>query len=480
MKSVIKLVIALAVLGGVGAYVYSAMPSLWKKSPVATKAKAEHSHDHGGDSAIDSIVLSAQARQNLGLKVTPVRLQSYWQSISIPGTIVERPGHSHRKIASPMTGIVSDLFVHPNQLIKPGEPIAQLELKGDALATTQGELLRIVREMELNEKELKRITALVNMGSVPERNRLTLEYEMERLRAQLESKVQQLEVLGLSSTQIDTIRSTGQLLRSFTVHAPGISSEERAHLAEAAALVQVEPKDEAAAAAIGLKDPGFTVESIDVFPGKQVQAGDEIGSLAFHVVLYVEGQAFEREGESVAQAMREKWPISARFETGGKEQVIRPKLVILFMDNVVDDRTRTFKFYLPLPNEVLLDSIGPQKEIYRSWRFKPGQKAELEVPVAKLDNVIVLPAEAVVREGPQAFVFVENGDKFERRSVHIQHIGRGDVVVSNDGAIFPGEIVAANSAYQINLAIKKAGGEGGGGGGHEGHDHSHAGHSHEH
>ena len=153
--------------------------------------------------------------------------------------------------------------------------------------------------------------------------------------------------------------------------------------------------------------------------------------------------------------------------------------MILFMDNVVDRRTRTFKFYLPLPNEVLLDSIGPQKEIYRSWRFKPGQKAELEVPVAKMDEVIVLPAEAVVREGPQAFVFVENGQRFECRAVHVRHVGRSNVVVANDGGVFPGEKVAANNAYQIHLAIKKASGEGRGGN-HEGHDHHHAGHSHDH
>ncbi|MBX9653550.1 efflux RND transporter periplasmic adaptor subunit [bacterium] len=480
MKTVIGWIVAIVLAAVTGLVVLSTLkPDLWKSVAVPESTSKPHAHDHGEHASADSIVLSAQARLNLGLKVAPIKLQSYWQSIPIPGTIVERPGHSHRKISSPMTGIISDLFVHPNQLIKPGEPIAQLELKGDALATTQGELLRIVRELELNDKELKRITSLVDMGSVPERNKLTLEYEHGRLQAQLESKLQQLEVLGLSASQIDTIRTTGKLLRTFTIHAPPISSEERAHMAEAAELMKGESKDDAEQAAVGLKDPGFTVESIDVFPGKQVAAGDEIGSLAFHVVLYVEGQAFEREGEAVAQAMRERWPVAARFETGSNEQIIREQLVILFMDNIVDQQTRTFKFYLPLPNEVLLDSYGPQKEIYRSWRFKPGQKAELQVPVAKLSDVIVLPAEAVVREGPQAFAFVENGDKFERRGVHVQHIGRGEVVLANDGSVFPGEIVATNNAYQINLAVKKVSGEGGGGG-HEGHDHGHAGHSHEH
>ena len=36
--------------------------------------------------------LSSQARSNLGLVARPVKLQSYWRTILVPGEIADRPG----------------------------------------------------------------------------------------------------------------------------------------------------------------------------------------------------------------------------------------------------------------------------------------------------------------------------------------------------------------------------------------------------
>ena len=47
----------------------------------------------------------------------------------------------------------------------------------------------------------------------------------------------------------------------------------------------------------------------------------------------------------------------------------------------------------------------------------------------------VLPAGAVVREGPEAFVFVQNGDMFVARPVRVLYEDRNDVVIANDGSV---------------------------------------------
>lgn len=86
------------------------------------------------------------------------------------------------------------------------------------------------------------------------------------------------------------------------------------------------------------------------------------------------------------------------------------------------------------------------------------------------DGVIVLPARAVTEEGPDAFAFAVNGKKLERRQVHVVYQDGRNVVVANDGALFPGEPVALNNAYQLNLALKKQQG-GGGADPHAGHMH---------
>ncbi len=438
------------------------------------EAAGDHGHDHGhgGEGGAESIVLSNQARRNLGLTTGPVVIGEFWSSISVPATVVEQPGHSHRKVASPLTGMVKQIFVHPSQLVRPGDPIAELELSGDALATTQSDLLQLVRELEVNQAELDRVEKLVTEGSLPEKNRLQLEYDRRRLQTQRESKIQQLVVLGLSPEQVKDIEESRQLIRSFVIRTPEVASEIKAHQILPAPIRQT-----GGALAAGESPPkpdwSYTVESLDVFPGKRVQIGDELCSLAFHAILFLEGQAFERETGIVSKAMEQAWPLTARFETDQDTVLRRPDLKILFVDNVIDQANRTFRFFIALPNEVLLDNPGPTGELYRTWRFKPGQKAELDVPTQKLVDVIVLPSDAVVKDGLDSFVFIANGKRFDRRSVEVTALIKGTVVVANDGSLFAGETIALNNAYQLNLAIKKASGQGGGGHDHSGHNHAH-------
>jgi hypothetical protein len=88
------------------------------------------------------------------------------------------------------------------------------------------------------------------------------------------------------------------------------------------------------------------------------------------------------------------------------------------------------------------------------WRFRPGQRVRLHVPVEELEDVIVLPAAAVVREGPEAYVFRQNGDLFDRRPVRVLHEDRLNVVVANDGSVAPGWYLAQGSAASLNRVLK--------------------------
>lgn len=452
---------ALLIVAG-GTILYSGRP-LWFGGTATTSAAVDDAdeHEHGGNS--ETVMLSEKAKANLNLQTMPAVLTDYWQTLTVPGNVVEQPGHAHRKIVAPVTGIVTEIYVHPNQLVRPGDLMAELELTGDALATAQADLLATIRELELNQRELDRVEPLVQSGSLPEKNRLQLEYERKRLESQRASKGQALEVLGLSQQQVEEIAKTEKLLRDFRILVPDVSAEEKTHL--------VPPDQRSSPLAVVPKDYSYTVESIDVFPGKRVEIGEEICSLAFHVMLFIEGQAFEKESDLIERAMVEKWPIKAIFESGSRSPLVRNDLHILLLDNVIDPGARTFRFFVPIGNEVLHDSKGNRGETYRSWRFKPGQKVTLEIPVAQLPGVFVLPNEAVVREGPEAYVFRVNGSKLERQGVTVVASDRQQVAIKNDGSIFPGEVLAANSAYQLNLALKKASGSG---------IDPHAGHSHAH
>lgn len=144
----------------------------------------------------------------------------------------------------------------------------------------------------------------------------------------------------------------------------------------------------------------------------------------------------------------------------------------------VETKTRTFAFYLPLDNEPR--TFAQDGKTHFVWRYRPGQRVRLRMPVEKLVTMspdgkreiqpFVFPAGAVVREGPEAYMFVQSGDVFIRKPVRVLYADRSEAVVANDGNLSEVEYVVRNHAAAINRAIK-AQAAGGGGDPHAGHNH---------
>ena len=68
--------------------------------------------------------------------------------------------------------------------------------------------------------------------------------------------------------------------------------------------------------------------------------------------------------------------------------------------------------------------------------------------------MFVMPSDGVVREGPEAFVFRQNGDLFNRISVHVLHQDRNHVIIANDGSMTPSAYFAQNAAESLNRVLK--------------------------
>jgi multidrug efflux pump subunit AcrA (membrane-fusion protein) len=94
---------------------------------------------------------------------------------------------------------------------------------------------------------------------------------------------------------------------------------------------------------------------------------------------------------------------------------------------------------------------------------------QLLVPVEEWQDQFVLPVDAVTQEGAEYFVFQQNGDHFDRVPVHVKHKDQRSVVIANDGALFPGDVVARRGAHQMQMALKNK--SGGGVDPHAGHSH---------
>ena len=133
-------------------------------------------------------------------------------------------------------------------------------------------------------------------------------------------------------------------------------------------------------------------------------------------------------------------------------QIVRIVAPTQHIANTIDEESRTFAFFLPLENQWQSYTQGGQTRML--WRFRPGDRVRLHVAVEKMENVYVVPREGVIREGPDAYVFRQNGDLFDRRPVHVLAEDRASVVIANDGSLKPGSYVAQNAAASINRVLK--------------------------
>src|SRR5262245_50812515 len=77
------------------------------------------------------IIVSEQAQKNLALAAKPLRAQTFWKSITVPGMIVDRPGLSDREIVAPVAGVVSQLLHVPGDTVRPGDKLFTLRLASE-------------------------------------------------------------------------------------------------------------------------------------------------------------------------------------------------------------------------------------------------------------------------------------------------------------------------------------------------------------
>jgi cobalt-zinc-cadmium efflux system membrane fusion protein len=390
---------------------------------------------HAGHAESSSIELSETALRNVGFVPYTVKLLPFTKKNSIPAMVVERPGRSQLDVTAPMTGIVTRVYLIEGEAVNPGEPLFDLRLTHEDLVASQRDFLRSIEELDILNRELARLKS-ISEGIIAGKNILDRQYAMQKLEAALHSLREALLLHGLSAAQIDGIRDQRQLLKRLTVVAPDTIGD---------------------CAKSGIKHP-FTVQSLLVKPGQQIIAGQSLCVLSDHCRLYIEGKAFEEDAAELNRATKEDSPVVVVLLGEGQRKEAEEDLRILYLSDSIDPASRAFHFYMDLPNQIVRDQ---KKDGHRfiGWKYKPGQRFEVRLPVSRSDERLVLPVDAVVQEGAETFVFRQNGDYFDRIAVHVEDRDPQQVVIANDGAVYPGDVLAAQGAYQMHLALKnKAGG----------------------
>ena len=408
---------------------------------------AGHDHGHPGHAENTAIELSEQARKNIGLKIGKIELQPFTRNLLVPGIVVERPGRSTVQVTAPMAGIITRIYPTEGEAVTPGHKLFDIRLTDEDLVQSQADLLRTAEELDVVAREIERIEKLTTEGGLAGKTLLERKYEQQKQQAVIRSQRQALTLHGLTPAQVEDILQTRKLVQFLSINAPG-------------------PTD-------GMSTSGeqrfYQVRDLRIAQGQHVNAGDALAELVDHSELFIEGNAFERDVAAVNRASTSEKSVSALLEVeAGSPQTISD-LKILFTAPQIEAESRTLHFYVTLPNEIEQNRQLEDGRRYIAWRFRPGQRTQLQIPVDLWKDRIVLPVDAIVEEGAEAYVFIPNGDHFDRRAVHIEYKDSSAVVIANDGVLFRGDLVVLSAAKQLQLALKNK--SGGGPDPHAGHNH---------
>ncbi len=426
----------------------------------------DHGHNHAAEDESSVLELSNQAMRNLGLTpetLQPVRLQTFYRAMTVPAVIVERPGRTRVQVATPMTGVITHVHAAQGEAVRPETLLFQIRLTHEDLVKAQTDFVRTLGEVDVEEREIARLSKAARSGAIAGKVLLEREYARDILNAHLQAQREALRLHGLSDEQIHAIETTRRLLRELRLFAPAPDSHsgDELNLTSATAQRPVSTHPQAS-------DGALILQELRVHKGQSVNAGETLCVLSDLSELYIEGLAFEQDLPALRATSQHGWTVDAVFDQPESGPQVVGQLEVAYLSNEIDADSRTLKFYVRLPNHITKDRTLDGTR-YVEWAWLPGQRLQLRVPIEQWPNQIVLPVDAVAVAGAESWVFRKRGSRFVRVPVHVRYRDQHSVVVANDGSLNPGDIVATVGAHQMQMALRNKSG---------GAVDPHAGHSH--
>ena len=159
----------IAVLAGLG---FAAFRTQHRWRPLLSQAETAPAADVAEPPApvqeAKVLKISEQARKNLGLVAKSTKPQSYWETIQIPGVVIDRPGSTDRGVTAPAAGVIAEVHALPGDIVRPGDLLFTVRLSSEYLQTTQSSLFKAAKEIELSREQYTRLEGVVKSGAVSE------------------------------------------------------------------------------------------------------------------------------------------------------------------------------------------------------------------------------------------------------------------------------------------------------------------------
>lgn len=443
----------------------------------------KHAIEEANHDELDSIKLSPQALQNLGVfteKVVDKNFTSYKGIIAQVG----ETSLSRQALRAPIKGVVKHVAVQHGDLVKSG--VLAVTIMRDAIPRPE---LKLVGHLLSPEQKLRGLD-LLGLAEIEKKDALSKQVflwkkvlenngywsaEAEVLYSNLPSKINKLPIsvaiIGeifangyLSNELIEWVKadvnSKDYFFEISSLILEGKSLDLIKNLAASGALkstveVLVPPIAE-----------DFDVYEIFVKVGDHVIEGENLLDLYNGRQIHLEVNAIGSEIVLLEEVFDKDFLIDAVPMAGN----LGIKLNDLKIQNIknIDGGYGAFA-HIEIknnPSTIHLNSLGIEK---RTWSIRPGAKYIVKIPQKIFKDVFVVPIGAVVDDGVEKIVFIQNADSFKSMRVIELYRNAENVVLSQDSDIFPGDSIVMHGAFGLHLALK--GKQSGPADAHAGHNH---------
>ena len=176
------------------------------------------------------------------------------------------------------------------------------------------------------------------------------------------------------------------------------------------------------------------VSEVSVLPGQNIKAGQKMLTIIDPSIVWIRAQLYEKDFAQLGE------PTGLSVRVQGTNQLIEfneSNLTVLSKGIMLDATTRTFPLLFEVKN--------------KNNQLKIGQILQAEIYTAQHEDMLTVPALAVIDEDIEKIVFVQvEGESFERRTVQTGP-SFGDWISIIDG-LEQNERVVTKGAYAVKLA----------------------------
>ena len=352
------------------------------------------------------MVLTKTARTTLDVQTAEVGPQKVSQSLLAYGTLVS-PWNRHALVSSPLSGRIVELLVTPGEFVKAGQVLAELD--SPELESLQLEIRSAQTALNLSLKLQASAEAAVKSGSIPEIRMIEAKNQVQKDRAALEIARAKWLSLQLPLEAVEAMQET-----------PNEPLQQRLALKS-----QIDG----------------TVTHTDLSVGKVINSKEHLFEVLDLSSLWLKIGVLEKDLSSVAIGQSLELTLTAWPDVKIAAQVD-------VLGQFLDPQTHLGTVWASLANSGSEDML-----------LLPGMSGQVQLKIGDAGEKVVVPMSAVIRDGAERFVLVEEeqtqvASTYQKQTV-IFGQRMGDLIEVRGGNLFPDDRIVTRGSHELGSFFTK-------------------------